>query len=359
MPESTKSSPPDASLWIVILAGGVGSRFWPVSTPERPKQLLPLGSGDSLIGDTVERVVSLVGPERIKILTGDHLARALLSKTHLTESQLLVEPQAKGTAPVLAWAAFELLKADPDAVMVSLHSDHVIRPTDVFQQQLKDAGRLSREAQRLITVGIPPTRPETGYGYIRAGKPLSAEVEAYEVGRFVEKPRRETASDYVRQGYLWNSGIFVWPARLFLDELRKTAPQLGDLLPLLEEGRVEEFFEQAPTLSVDEGVLEKSDRVAVMPARFEWDDVGAWDAVGRTRHGDADGNVTVGQVSVMDARNCIAWADDGAIVLFGVEDLVVVRSGNITMVAAKERTSELKSLLKHLPRSLRELKADG
>lgn len=344
----------------MILAGGVGARFWPVSTPERPKQLLPLGHGDSLIGDTVQRILPLVGPERIRILTGEHLARALLGKVEgLTEQHVLVEPVARGTAPVLAWAATVVLQSDPDAVMASLHSDHVIRPAEGFRQQIRAAAVLANTEQRLITLGAQPTRPETGYGYIRAGKRIGqGDPEAYEVARFVEKPRRETAADYVRQGYLWNTGIFVWPARLFLEELKQTAPQLGSLLPLLDEGRTAEFFERAPTLSVDEGVLEKSQRVAVMPVEFEWDDVGAWDAVRRTRPSDSDGNVTVGNVSLLEAHGNIAWAEDGAVVLFGVDDLVVVRAGKITLVAARERTPELKSLLKHLPRSLRELSPD-
>ena len=361
MPESTKSSAPDQttqpSLWAVILAGGVGARFWPVSTPDRPKQLLPLGYGDSLIGDTVDRVVSVVGADRLRILTGEHLARALLGKVPgLTADQLMVEPVARGTAPVLAWAATELLKQDPDAVMASLHSDHVIRPAERFRKQLREAAQLAVTHEKLVALGVPPTRPETGYGYIRPGKRIgSGEPEAYEVARFVEKPRREAAADYVRQGFLWNTGIFVWPARLFLEELKQTAPALGSLLPLLDEGRTAEFFEQAPTLSVDEGVLEKSQRVAVLPVAFEWDDVGAWDAVRRTRPADADGNVSVGNVSLMDAHGCIAWADEGAIVVFGAEDLVVVRTGKVTLVAARERSAELKSLLKNLPRNLREL----
>ncbi len=343
----------------MILAGGAGSRFWPVSTPQRPKQLLPLGRGTSLIGDTVERLLPLVSAERVRILTGDHLARPLLQQTGLTEEQLMVEPEAKGTAPVLAWAAHTIVQRDPDAVMASLHSDHVIRPAAEFRNQLQLAANLARGEARLITFGVAPTRPETGFGYIRAGKRLGdGEPEVYEVAQFVEKPTRETAGDFVRRGYLWNSGIFVWPAQLFLDELKVTSPRLGELLPLLDEGRVTDFFARAPIVSVDEAVLEKSKRVAVLPTHFEWDDVGAWDAVGRTRPADAQGNVTVGQTALVDASNCIAWSEDGAIVLFGVQDLVVVRTGGVTLVAARDRTPELKSLLKQLPRSLRDLSAN-
>ena len=305
----------------------------------------------------MERLEPLVGVERLRILTGQHLAEPLLQQVaNLTTEQLMVEPQARGTAPVLAWAAHTIAARDPDAIMASLHSDHVIYPGQTFRSQLAQSAEFARAEQRLITFGVSPTRPETGYGYIRVGTQVGGEdSDIYEVAQFVEKPTRETASDYVRRGYLWNSGIFVWPARLFLEELKQTAPRLGDLLRLLDDGKVSEFFAEAPTLSVDEGVLEKSQRVVVMPTRFQWDDVGAWDAVGRTRHADADGNVSVGQTFTVDAHDCIAWSEDGTIVLFGVNDLVVVHAGGITMVAARERTPELKSLLKHLPRHLRDL----
>jgi mannose-1-phosphate guanylyltransferase/mannose-6-phosphate isomerase len=316
---------------------------------------LPLGEGPSLIGDTVERIIPLVSRQRLRILTGDALAQALLAQLPgMTPEQLMIEPVARGTAPVLAWAAHTIARQDPTAVMASLHSDHVIRPGDVFRTQLRECAELARREQRLVTIGVPPTRPETGYGYVRAGKSLPGDFEAYEVGKFVEKPTRETASDYVRQGYLWNTGIFIWPAALFLEQIKQTAPQVGDLLRLLDEGKTEEFFREVPTLSVDEGVLEKSQRVAVVPARFEWDDVGSWDSVGRVRHADANGNVLVGNVAAVDSSNCIAWSEDGNVVLFGAEDLVVVRTGNITLVAARDRTAELKALLKQLPRSLRD-----
>ena len=202
-----------------------------------------------------------------------------------------------------------------------------------------------------------PTRPETGYGYILEGEPLADEpdLQAFAAARFVEKPDRATAGEYLRAGgYLWNTGIFVWPARLFLEELRAHTPEIAPLLPLLERGQVAEFFERAPTLSVDEGLLERSARVAVARARFDWDDVGAWDAVARTRSADAAGNVGVGDAHLVDARDCIAWADDGSIVLYGAEGLVVVRAHGITLVAPRERVPDLKKLLEQLPQNLRQ-----
>jgi mannose-1-phosphate guanylyltransferase len=336
-----------------VLAGGVGSRFWPVSTPARPKQLLPLAGREPLIRQTVQRISPLVPVERIRILTGASLAGPILGATpELSQAQLLLEPRARGTAPVLVWAAHTIAAIDPAAVMLSLHSDHVIEPAAAFRDVLQRAARLSVEHARLFTLGAAPDRPETGYGYIAPGEPLTEDGAARVVARFVEKPDRERAERYIEEGCLWNTGIFVWPAGLLLEEIRRHTPELARLLPLLDAGDVEGFFAAAPSLSIDEGLLERSDAVAVLRADFSWDDVGAWDAVGRTREADADGNVAEGEAHFVQSRDCIAWADDGAVVVFGAADLVVVRSGGVTFVAPRERTPELKTLLAGLPQRL-------
>jgi mannose-1-phosphate guanylyltransferase len=353
LPGSKSSSPTDTTLWAVILAGGVGSRFWPVSTPARPKQLLPLAGSTPLITQTVERVLPLVPAERIRILTGAALAAPLLSAVPALErEQLLLEPRARGTAPVLVWAAHTLVARDREAVMLSLHSDHVIAPASAFRAVLARAASLSRRHGRLFTLGAVPTRPETGYGYIAPGDALPDDGEAHEVARFVEKPDRANAERYIAEGCLWNTGIFVWPAALLLDEIRRHTPELATLLPLLDAGDVGAFFERAPSLSIDEGLLERSRAVGVLRASFEWDDVGAWDAVGRTREGDERGNVAEGDAHFVDAHGNIAWADDGSIVVFGLDDLVVVRTGGITFVAPRGRTPDMKQLLSQLPEHL-------
>jgi mannose-1-phosphate guanylyltransferase len=340
-----------------VLAGGVGSRFWPVSTPARPKQLLPLASEQPLICDTVDRVLSLVPKERIRILTGAHLAEPILRAVPaLSAENVMVEPQARGTGPVLTWAAAEIARHDPDAVIASLHSDHVISPNQAFQDLLIAAARCAVTHQRLLTIGIQPTRPETGYGYIKPGARVDAQFDAYEVQQFVEKPDREMATQYIQRGYLWNSGIFVWPARLFLDEVKRHSTEIAPHLPAAEGGDVDAFFRELKSISVDEAVLERSDKIAVMPATFTWDDVGAWDAVGRTRTRDENGNVAVGNVSLVDATNCIAWSDQGTVVLYGTDDLVVVRANDITFVAPRDRTPDLKRLIEQLPQSQREPK---
>jgi mannose-1-phosphate guanylyltransferase len=348
-------------LWTVILAGGVGSRFWPASTPAQPKQLLKLASEKPLIRDTVERIVPLVGTERLRILTGSQLADPILGALpELGPGNLLLEPRAAGTAPVLAWAAAEIERRDPDAVMVSLHADHVIDPPERFRERIAHTAALAAEHRRLFTLGAVPDRPETGYGYIRVGGPLPTTASGleggFEVDAFVEKPDRETAAAYLAQGgYLWNTGIFIWRVGDLLDQLERHTPELAALIPIAREGGTEEFFRRTPSLSIDEGLLERSDRVAVAPADFDWDDVGAWDAIYRTKEPDERGNVVVGEGFPVDCAGCAIYSEAGPIVAFGVEDLIIVRTSRATFVTTRERSAELKQLLNELPEELRNL----
>ena len=337
----------------MILAGGVGSRFWPVSTPGRPKQLLPLAGDEPLITMTVERIAPLVGRERIRVLAGAPLRDAILRAVPgLGADALMVEPQARGTAPVLAWAAHALAAVDPGAVMVSLHADHRIAPADAFRAAVADAARLAVTEQRLFTIGAVPSRPETGYGYIRPGAAIPGAATAHVVDSFVEKPDRSTAEHYIASGYLWNTGLFVWPVALLLAEMRRHTPELAALLPLLDDGRVAEFFERAPVLSIDNAVLERSARVGVVRASFDWDDVGAWDALARSRPADAAGNVGVGSTTFVQSEGCIGWGEGAQVVVFGARDLVVVHANGVAFVTPRDRAADLKELLAELPESL-------
>lgn len=296
--------------------------------------------------------------ERIRILTGAALTAPIAAAVPALGSEaIMVEPQARGTAPVLAWAAHTLLRSDPNAVMASLHADHVIAPAESFRATLSTAARLAGREQRLFTLGVTPSRSETGYGYIRPGAAI--EDGAFAVDRFVEKPDRATAERYVAEGYLWNTGLFVWPAALLLDQLRAHTPELADLLPLLDAGNVVEFFERAPTLSIDNALLERSKRVGVLRAAFDWDDVGAWDALGRTQPTDASGNTGIGRTHFVEATNCIAWGEGGAVVVFGAEDLIVVQSHGVTFVAPRDRAADLKQLLAALPERLVRLEEES
>ena len=363
MPESTRSSKgTDPHVYVTVLAGGSGSRFWPASTPGRPKQLLPLVSDEPLVVDTVNRALRLVPEERIRILTSKRLTELILEVLpSLGREAFLVEPEARGTGPVLAWAAWEIAKIDPAAVLVSLHADHIIEPEAAFLQLLRDAVGLAQETGRLFTVSVPPSRPETGYGYIEPGEPLVAPggVWAFEVGAFHEKPDLETAHRYIDEGHFWNSGIFVWRASAFLDEIRSVAPEIGDLLPLIDDESPEAFFAQVPNLTVDVAVLERSTRVASVTATFDWDDVGSWEGLKRSREADSDGNVVVGSGHIVDGMRNVIYTEGGTVAMFGVDDLVVVQCGEITLVTTTERAPDLKRLLAQLPSSVYEPTTPG
>ncbi len=336
---------------MTILAGGIGSRFWPVSTRERPKQLLPLASERPLIVDTVDRARALVPDARIRILAGDHLAgpfRSVLDD--LADDAYWIEPRARGTAPVLAWAAWKLARLDPDAVMVSLHADHLLRPLDAFAETVATAVEIARRDEMLLSLGVEPDRVETGYGHIEVGEALApaGPADGFRVGAFHEKPDAETAQRYVDDGYLWNTGIFVWKASVLLDEIEAHAPEVFEYLPLLEQSD-DAFFDAVPVSVIDRAVMERSARVGVVRATFAWDDVGSWEALARTREPDRDGNVVLGPGSLVDAEGTIVFSeDDGSVVVFGAKDLIVVRTRDTTMVLPRARAAELKSLLTKL-----------
>ncbi len=342
----TKASGP--SLWVTVLAGGSGQRFWPLSTAGRPKQLLPLGSARPLIVDTLERTRGLAPPERTRILAGDTLVAPIRSATGLPADAFLTEPRARGTGPVLARAAWELERAGPGAVMVSLHADHVISPASAFRDAVRAAAAIALREELLMTIAVPPARPETGYGYLRPGPGLDAPPghRAYRVDAFAEKPDAATAARYIADGYRWNSGIFVWPTAVFLAEVRAHAPGIARAFPLLERGDIPGFFDAVEPVSVDEGVLERSGRVGSLDATFAWDDLGTWEAFARHRPADRRGNVVQGEVHLADAGGNIAVADSGRVVLLDVHDLLVVRTEGETLVMPRSRSAELKRYLR-------------
>jgi mannose-1-phosphate guanylyltransferase len=340
----------DRNVWVVVLAGGIGSRFWPVSTPERPKQLLPLASEEPLIADTLARARALVPDARIRILAGEHLARPFATVLGgFPADGYWIEPRARGTAPVLAWGGPKIAALDPDAVMVSLHADHLIRPVDAFEQSVAAAVRVARRENALVCIGVAPDRIETGYGHVEPGSSIEAGdgVQAFRVRAFHEKPDPATAQRYVDQGYLWNTGIFVWKASVLLDELKRHAPEVAPFLPLVAKSDAA-FFDAVPVSVIDRAVMERSERVATVRATFTWDDVGSWEALSRSRPADASGNVAVGPARAVDARDNVVFAEQGEVVLFGVRDLVVVRTADKTLVLPRDRAADLKTLLTEL-----------
>ena len=339
--------------WAVVLAGGVGSRFWPLSTPQRPKQLLPLVGHRSLLGDTLARLTPLAPPERTLVLTNASLAeRTAALAPALPRENVIAEPKPAGTAAALAWAAAEIARrAGDDTLMTCVHADWAIGDAPAFVDTLRTAGRVADRERALVTVGIVPTRPDPGFGYIQCGEPASH--EAFHVARFAEKPDRATAERMVREGYLWNSGIFVWRVGDFLDEVNAHTPEVAPALASAGHD-LAAFFAAVRPVSVDVGVLERSRRVLVIPGRFGWDDVGTWAALQRVRPRDASGNAVSGRAHALDAADNVVHAEGNAVVLYGVSGLVVVTRDGLTLVTTVERSAELKTLIDSLPDDLRD-----
>jgi mannose-1-phosphate guanylyltransferase len=341
--------------WVVVLAGGVGSRFWPLSTPARPKQLLPLVSDQPLLVEAVKRVQPLAPPDRVLILTNPQLVPAIAQLLpEIPQTNLIAEPRAGGTAAALTWAAQEIARRDgPDAVMISVHADWAVHDAAGFQAALARGAEIAASRSALVTVGVVPTRADPGFGYIQPGKEL--ETGVWRVARFVEKPDRARAEEMRRDGYLWNSGIFVWRVGDFLDDVRRLTPEIAPALHSHAHD-INGFFRAVTPISVDVGVLERSDRVVVLPGDFGWDDVGTWAALRRVRSHDRSGNASLGAVYSVDARDNVVHTsgDEPAVVLYGVSDLVVVVDKGVVLVTTVDRSTDLKMLMEALPRGIRD-----
>ena len=341
--------------WAVILAGGSGTRFWPLSSPSRPKHLLPLPGARSTAEETVDRLTDLVPRSRILVVTGAAIAAALSERLELDPGNVLVEPRAASTGPALVWATAEAARRDPSATVLSLHADWAVGDKAAFVRTAEAALLAARTNDRLITVGIVPSRPETGYGYIVSGEAL--ESGARRVARFTEKPDSATALDLLAAGALWNSGLFAWTARRLVTEVERHTPEIGPHLVRLAEGDVAGFFRDVTPVSIDVGVLERSDAVAVVPGNFAWDDVGTWEALSRVRLRDALGNVAVGPAVLRDSSDCIVWSEGIPVVLNGVRDLVVVTANGRILVMDRSRAADLKRCVDALPAEIRDLPA--
>lgn len=339
--------------WGVLLAGGSGTRFWPLSTPSNPKQLLPLTAAGSTAEAAVARLDGLIPRERLLIVAGTSLADRLRARLGVPDPNVLVEPRAASTGPALLWATWEARQRDPEANVLSMHADWWVDDAQAFRDTAATALAVARQHDRLVTVGMVPTRPETGYGYIVPGGELAPSVHM--VARFQEKPDAATALDLMAGGALWNSGLFAWTADRLLKEVEQHTPELARHLGLLDKGDIRGFFSALTPISIDVGVLERSRAVAVVPGHFRWDDVGNWDALTRVREKDPAGNVQVGPATLRDSHECIVWSDGPAVVLSDVSDLVVVAANGRVLVTRRSRAADLKQLLDTLPPTVRDL----
>ncbi|MEQ1690117.1 MAG: mannose-1-phosphate guanylyltransferase [Gemmatimonas sp.] len=339
--------------WNVVLAGGVGSRFWPLSTPLRPKQLLPLISAAPMLRDSIDRLLPLAPLERTLVLTNAVLRDAVMAmQPGLPAENVIAEPHPAGTCAALAWAARTIAaRTGPESVMLCVHADWAIGDVDGFRRTLIDAADIAASEQALVTVGIVPSRPDPGFGYIQPGEVLRDRVRR--VARFVEKPDRARAAVMVADGYLWNSGIFAWRVGDLLDEIRAHTPEVQPALDAAGDD-LAAFFSHVTSIAIDVGVLERSQRVLVIPGQFGWDDVGTWAALHRVRALDEAGNAVHGPSFLLQSRDNVVHSEGNTVVLYGVHDLVVVARDGLVMVTTREAAADLKVLLDALPPELRE-----
>jgi mannose-1-phosphate guanylyltransferase len=347
-------------LYAVIMAGGSGTRFWPLSREARPKQLLKLAGERTMIQATVDRLAGLVPHERTLVVTNRaHVTEIAEQLPQLPRGAIWGEPCKRDTAACIGWAASWLAAHDPDAVMAVMPADHLIEPSKRFQQAILQGARLVAESPgRLVTFGVRPTYPAESFGYIERGEPLAAasgESPAYTVRRFREKPNAETAREFIAAGrYYWNAGIFVWRAETILAELRRHQPELyahvariaaaaaaPDFAAVLDR----EFAEIGP-ISIDYAVMERAENVAVVEAPFAWDDVGSWQAVARRRGQDGEGNTVVGRHLGLDTTGAIVYTDDDHLVAtIGLADVLVVHTPDATLVADKRDEQAVRRLV--------------
>jgi mannose-1-phosphate guanylyltransferase len=353
--------------YVVIMAGGGGTRFWPWSREKRPKQILPILSDRSMIWETVERVRPLLPRKNIFVVTAQSQIADLRKEISMIPAEnLLAEPQGRNTAPCISLAAIHILKRNPQGVMVVLPADHYIGSRRGFLTSLRTAVAFARKQNYLVTLGIPPTEPETGYGYIEKREIIEkiGGVPVYKTRSFREKPTRAKAAVYLRSGkFLWNSGIFIWRADIFWSAVKKFLPALYEEMNRLtntlgtprEKKVLQMIYSRCSSISVDYGILEKADNVALIEAQFSWNDVGSWSALKKILAQDKDGNARIlchptgkGRILLLDSSNCLVRSEEKLIAVIGLDNTVVVEAGNALLVCPRDRSQDVRKVLQEL-----------
>lgn len=360
-PESDRELKTDDTLWAVVFAGGIGSRFWPLSTPERPKPLLRLVGDRPLIADTLRRLQPMVPASRTLVLTSADISDAIHAAIpELPQKNLLVEPRPLGTAAALAWGAQEIInRVGRNTVFVALHADLAAQFEDEFRNAIRQAATYAAgEDAPLVAIGARPTRPDTGFGYMLSGTELEPGIDlskggACLVSRFVEKPGPLQAEEFIAQGAMWNAGIYCWQAGAVLDALETHTTELADGMAYLASGKVDRFFGMVQSVSIERGLLERVDNLVCLPSSFGWDDVGTWACLRRVRELDDTGNGVIGDALLVDAESNVVHTESGRVVVYGVSSLLVVSLPGVTFVTSLERAAELNMLFDGLPKELR------
>ena len=340
------------------MAGGIGSRFWPRSRRTNPKQFLSIVGQNTLIQATVARLQGIIPVENIHVVTNERYVETTRSQLPAVPSEnILAEPVSRNTAPCITYAAFHIHRKDPDATMVVLPADHVIADVSRFHETLKVGIAKSAEEQSLVTIGIEPTYPATGYGYIQfdpEDRDPKGNLSALFVRTFAEKPNLETAERFLDSGdFLWNSGMFIWRTDSILSAVQQHIPDVYDSFAWMDGAeenpdKLSESFSSCPGISIDYGVMERADKVYVVPGSFDWSDVGDWKAVYDLSEKGKEGNAIEGQAIVHDASRCLISAQDRLVAVVGLNDIVVVDTEDALLVCHKNATQRIKNVVDYL-----------
>lgn len=348
--------------FVVIMAGGVGSRFWPRSRKKSPKQLLNIFGENSMIQDTVYRLDGFIKPENIYIIT-NKVQKALIEEQlpELNPDNIIAEPVGRNTAPCVALSSLIIGNKAPDGVIITLPADHLISDKANFTNALETASKFAYEKKALVTFGIKPTRPDTGYGYINIGE--NADNDVFKVDRFVEKPDLEKAQMYMESDkYLWNSGMFIWRADVVHEEIEKHLPALSEGLNGLSDtigkdsfnNKLKEVFPGLQSISVDYGIMEKSDKVYTVIGKFDWSDVGSWETVYELSKKDSSDNAASGDVFLENTKKSYIYSPDKFTAVIGVENLVVINTKDSLLVCKRDQVQNVRSVVDHLNKENRE-----
>ncbi|MCX7876184.1 MAG: sugar phosphate nucleotidyltransferase [Melioribacteraceae bacterium] len=344
-------------IFAVIMAGGVGSRFWPRSKEKKPKQLIKIFGENTMIQDTVKRLDGLVDNKNIFVITNKIQKPTVIEQLpQLPKENIIDEPFGKNTAACIGLASILIKKKNPEAVIITLPSDHLIKDDELFRDCLKNACDFANSSHGLLTIGIKPTRPETGYGYIQFDE-NEVSNNIYKVLTFAEKPNLTTAINFIEAGdFLWNSGIFIWRVDAILNAIRKFLPDLYDGLNYLEnkidtndfEKELINVYGQLKSISIDYGVMEKADNVYLTKAEFYWNDVGSWEAVYEIANKNDDGNAIVGDVYTEHTFNSYIFSQNKFVATIGVEDLIVINTDDALLICRRDKAQEVRQIVEYL-----------
>ena len=349
----------------VVMAGGGGTRFWPLSRKERPKQLLNLSGKDLMVNETLDRLAKSIDRDNLFIVTNVTQAKLMAEETtgKMNPEHILSKPAARNTAACIGYAAMEIVKKHDDGVMVIVPSDHFIKDETEFTAIINAAIETAEKTDALVTIGINPSFPATGYGYIKAKADSVTEIgdanhKCYsQVEEFVEKPDLETAKKYLAEGgYSWNSGMFIWKASTILSYMEKLLPdvyacleKIGDAMNTADEKKViEEVYPVIPKISIDYGIMERADNVLVISGEFGWNDIGSLDMLNIMKGADENGNVAYGEQLLLDTKDCIVYGNDKMIATIGLSDMIIVQTADALLICPKDRAQDVKTVVETL-----------